>query len=188
MGIRFLDQSGWSFLRQLRELLSINCWYEINVMLLRFRFIFLWPFLVGKWAWPQCWCLRVCSLISQPKSWPKSWVLLGHLLSQNRVPKLYDPGPPLKWLHKFWQVPLYKGKFHFYITGRFYWNYWKFTCNSCLIYYNFVYISGITDPGNPKNKKTFTFDHSYWSVNVSYYILWRYDKYYVMFCIILSCI
>ena len=63
-------------------------------MALNFRFQFLGPFLAGKWAWPPRRRLRVWGLNQKvgPRQDP-----LGHLLFQNYVPKLLDPGPlPLK--------------------------------------------------------------------------------------------
>ena len=46
-------------------------------MTLNFRFQFLGPFLAGEWAWPQ----------NPIKKLAHVGPLLGHLLSQNRVPK-----------------------------------------------------------------------------------------------------
>ena len=105
MGIRFFaisqpfgDQSCWNFSWEFKKLLSIDCWYEINVMALNnsFRFRFLGPFLAGKWAWPPRWRLRVSGQKSSTKKLAHVEVLLGRMLSQNHTPEISDPGPPFK--------------------------------------------------------------------------------------------
>ena len=51
-------------------LLSIDLWWEIQVMMLIFDFWFFGPLLAGKWAWPP---LMVWGLQTRPKSWPTGW-------------------------------------------------------------------------------------------------------------------
>ena len=48
----FLGQFDWKFWLELMRLLSIDKWWEIQVIMLTFQFSFFGPLLAGKWAWP----------------------------------------------------------------------------------------------------------------------------------------
>ena len=68
----------------------LNCWCENNAMAhIISNFGFWGPFGrgMGVAGTPAPWGLK-----PEQKVGPR-WVLLGYLLSQNRVPKLSDPGP-----------------------------------------------------------------------------------------------
>ena len=80
---QFFDQSGWNFLWELRKLLSIDCWYEINVMALSFLFRFLGPFLAGKWAWPPRWRLRIWGQKTDQKVGPRWGPFGSHVISKS---------------------------------------------------------------------------------------------------------
>ena len=66
------------------------------VMALNFRFQFFGPLLAEKWAWPPRRRLRIWGPQNPTKRLAHLELLLGHLLSENRVPKLLDPGPSLR--------------------------------------------------------------------------------------------
>ena len=62
----FLDQLDWNFLWELRRLLSIDCWWEIQVMILIFHF---WATLCGKIAVVTTRPPNGLGIKTRPKRW-----------------------------------------------------------------------------------------------------------------------
>ena len=88
--------TGLNVFVELGKLLSMDCWWELNVMLLSFWFRIFGPLLAGKRAWPPRRLLRVWGLKTEnlTKNLAHVRFLLVNLLSQNHIPKVSDLGPP----------------------------------------------------------------------------------------------
>ena len=85
---------------ELRKLLSVDSWWEIQIMMLIFRFRFFGPILVGKWQWRPHAPLIVCGLQTRPKSSPTGGTFGPTTISKScfRYFQGWTTPPPLKSL------------------------------------------------------------------------------------------